>query len=82
MAGEPDGCQGIMLSEVQEETLQTSYKSCMQYQELRYRLAQGGICKTMRQRALRLRMQLNSCLYARLLNFYNICIKSQSVNLN
>lgn len=46
MAGEPDGCQGIMLSEVQEEILQTSYKSCMQYQELRYHLAQEGICKT------------------------------------
>lgn len=60
MAREPDGCQGIMLSEVQEEILQTSYKSCMQYQELRYHLAQEGICKTKRQRALRLRMQLNS----------------------
>lgn len=34
-----------MLSEVQEEILQTSYKSCMQYQELRYHLAQEGICK-------------------------------------
>lgn len=57
MGSKPASCQGVMLSEVHEDIPQISYKSCMRYRELRYHLAQEGICK-MQQRTLRMKIQV------------------------